>query len=86
MLGARALAGTLTGNKTEVVYPAMPVAVKTPAHAVVVCPPPINSNCQWSEEATGTGIKACCYENGKLIGFALTGDAVAEKQQLVKLI
>lgn len=86
MLGARALANTLTGCKSEVIYPAMPVAVKTPVQAVIVCPPPINHQGQWQEEVIGSGIKACCYENDRLIGFALTGDAVSEKQQLVKLI
>lgn len=86
MLGVRALAQTLTGTKTEVVYPAMPVAVKTPAHPVVVCPPPMNHSGQWHEEAIGSGIKSVCYQNDQLIGFALTGDAVAEKQPLVKLM
>ena len=86
MLGARALANTLTGCKSEVIYPAMPVAVKTPAQPVVVCPPPMNHQGQWQEEVIGSGIKACCYENNRLIGFALTGDAVSEKQQLAKQI
>ena len=86
MLGARSLAQTLTGSKTEVVYPAMPVAVKTPAHPVVVCPPPMNHNGNWQEEVFGTGIKSVCYDKGKITGFALTGDAIEEKQSLVKLM
>ncbi|MDH5766813.1 MAG: FAD-dependent oxidoreductase, partial [Gammaproteobacteria bacterium] len=86
MLGARALAQTLTGSKTEVIYPAMPVAVKTPAHPVVVCPPPMNHKGNWQEEVLGSGIKSVCYDNGQITGFALTGDATEEKQSLVKLM
>lgn len=89
MIGARALAKTLTGEKSAVVYPPMPVAVKTPAHPVTVCPPPPNTAGNWQEEIIGNGVKACYYGNNqipgnKLLGFALTGDANTEKQKLVK--
>lgn len=84
MIGARALAKTLLGENTEVTYPPMPVVVKTPAHPVVVCPPPANAAGNWREEIVGDGIKACFYDQEKLSGFALTGSAVAEKQKLVK--
>ncbi|MCW8956655.1 MAG: FAD-dependent oxidoreductase [Gammaproteobacteria bacterium] len=84
MIGARALARTLTGDPTPVHYPAMPVVVKTPTQPVVVCPPPMGAEGQWQETLTGSGVKACFYQATKLMGFALTGDAVAEKQQLVK--
>lgn len=86
MVGARALAQTLTGNATEVIYPAMPVVVKTPAQPTVVCPPPIAAQGQWQETLADSGVKACFYQGQQLLGFALTGDAVAEKQQLVKLM
>lgn len=84
MIGARALSKTLLGEKTAILYPPMPVAVKTPAHAVVVCPPAPNATGSWQEEIMGDGIKACFYSNNKLLGFALTGTACAEKQKLVK--
>ena len=86
MIGARALAQTLTGNATAVIYPAMPVVVKTPALPVVVCPPPTGAEGEWQETPTNSGVKACFYQDQQLLGFALTGDAVAEKQQLVKLM
>ena len=86
MIGARALAQTLTGNKTFVEFPAMPVVVKTPAHPVVVCPPSPNSPGEWKEEVIGNGIKATFYNGNALLGFALTGDAVSEKQALTKQI
>lgn len=84
MIGARALAKTLTGQTTAVDYPAMPVVVKTPVQPVVICPPPIDVAGQWQETLTESGVKACYYQGQQLLGFALTGDAVAEKQQLVK--
>lgn len=84
MIGARALAKTLLGEKTDVTYPPMPVVVKTPAHPVVVCPPPPDATGNWQEEIIGDGIKACYYNHTKLLGFALTGAAVTEKQKLVK--
>ncbi|MBI3186329.1 MAG: FAD-dependent oxidoreductase [Gammaproteobacteria bacterium] len=84
MIGARALAKTLLGDNTDVSYPPMPVVVKTPAHPVVVCPPPPNAVGNWQEEVIGDGIKAGYYNQHKLLGFALTGAAVTEKQKLVK--
>lgn len=86
MIGARALAQTLLGNKTAVNYPAMPVVVKTPAQPTVVCPPPMDAKGEWQETITDDGVKACFYNGAQLMGFALTGDAVTEKQQLVKLM
>ncbi|MFW2371596.1 MAG: FAD-dependent oxidoreductase [Gammaproteobacteria bacterium] len=84
MIGARALAKTLTGNATEIVYPPMPVVVKIPAQPTVVCPPPMGAQGEWQETLTNSGVKACFYNGDRLLGFALTGEAVAEKQQLVK--
>ena len=84
MVAARALAKTLTGNATTLDYPVMPVVVKTPAQPTVVCPPPVGATGHWQQTTTESGVKACFYQDQRLLGFALTGDAVAEKQQLVK--
>lgn len=85
MFGARALGRTLAGDATEVAYPVMPVVVKTPAHPVVVCPPPPGSEGQWEETVVGDGIRGLYRAtDGRLLGFALTGEAVGEKQGLVK--
>ncbi len=43
MQQARALAKTLNGETTAVHYPAMPVAVKTPAAPLTVLPAPIDA-------------------------------------------
>jgi rubredoxin-NAD+ reductase len=66
-----------------VIYPAMPVLVKTPAHPVAVSPPPAGAAGAWREEAIGSGVMAqFLAPDGRLLGFALTGAAVAEKQRL----
>jgi rubredoxin-NAD+ reductase len=83
---ARALAATLTGEATEVVYPAMPVVVKTPAHPVVVSPPPFEAPGEWEVEALADGVRALFKAGEDLLGFALTGSAVSEKQALTRLL
>lgn len=83
MHGARALARTLAGEPTEVRYPAMPVVVKTPAHPVVVSPPPAGAEGEWQEEEVDGGVRSLYRApDGRLLGFALTGAAVSDKQRL----
>lgn len=82
---SRALAKTLAGTKTAVDYPAMPVTVKTPAHPIVVCPPPKNMRGSWQVEITDNNARALFYnENKELYGFVLTNAAVKERIELVK--
>lgn len=85
MAGARALAKTLAGTPTEVVYPAMPVTIKTPACPVVVSPAPRDAEGEWTIEQDGRNIVAE-FRNpqGELIGFALTGEGTKEKMRLQK--
>jgi rubredoxin-NAD+ reductase len=84
MHGARALAATLSGEPTDLSYPVMPVAVKTPALPTVVSPPPRDSEGEWQIEAEGNNILARFEStSGDLLGFALTGEATASKQSLV---
>lgn len=85
MQAARALAKTLAGTPTAVLYPAMPVLVKTPACPTVVCPPPPGVEGKWEETVNPDGVRALFHDPaGKLRGFALVGAAVKEKQTLVK--
>lgn len=81
MLAARALAATLSGDATPLRYPAMPVIVKTPACPLVVSPP-LQMDGAWQVEPTAAGIRALYYQGRDLQGFALLGDAVAEKAAL----
>ena len=83
MQQARALAATLAGTPTGVVYPAMPVVVKTPACPTVVCPPPPGASGQWQIEAAADALTARFVDgDGRLLGFALLGGATAQRQTL----
>jgi rubredoxin-NAD+ reductase len=85
MQAARALAPTLSGNATPVHYPAMPVAVKTPACPTVVAPPDAGAQGEWKVEGTLEGVKAQFqHTSGQLLGFALMGAAVKEKSELTQ--
>lgn len=86
MQQARALAVTLTAEPTRVSYPAMPVLVKTTSYPVVVSPPPFDATGAWQEEVMEGGVKALFKSGESLLGFALTGTAVQEKQSLTKLL
>lgn len=80
---ARALAKTLSGERTEVHYGVMPVVTKTPACPVVVLPP-MGKPGQWHFEGEGTHIKGLYQDGETLNGFVLTGDYASEKQALSK--
>jgi rubredoxin-NAD+ reductase len=85
MAAARALAATLAGEATDVSYPAMPVAIKTPACPVVVSPPAKDAEGDWHFEGDAPDIKALFRSGaGDLLGFALTGQAVKERMALAK--
>ena len=85
MAAARALAATLAGETTDVSYPAMPVAIKTPACPVVVSPPARDAEGEWLFEGDAPDIKALFRSGaGDLLGFALTGQAVKERMALAK--
>ncbi|MAD44675.1 MAG: FAD-dependent oxidoreductase [Oceanospirillaceae bacterium] len=87
MTSARALAKTLTGSATEVVFGPMPVTVKTPVVPVVVAPPADENAGQWHIEADGKDVQAeFRAENGDLLGYALTGARVMNKVALNKAL
>ena len=80
---ARALAKTLAGERTAVDYPAMPVVVKTPAHPIVICPPPREMKGTWQIEKIDHHVKALFYnEQQALYGFVLSNDFVKERSTL----
>jgi rubredoxin-NAD+ reductase len=85
MHAARALAKTLSGEPTEVRYPAMPVVVKTPAHPAVVSPPAAGSAGTWQVERDAQGVRALFLgTSGETLGFVLTGKRIVEKAALTK--
>ena len=82
MQQARALAKTLSGDTTQVHYPAMSVAVKTPAAPLTVLPTPIGVEAEWQTEELEDGMLAKAIDpEGTLRGFVLLG-ATAAKQRL----
>jgi len=84
MTSARALAKTLNGEKTPVQFGIMPIATKTPACSVIVCPP-LTINGEWCIEQEGINISAKFLSfDKKILGFVLTGDRVKDKQSIVK--
>ena len=85
MQAARALAMTLTGQRTALTYPAMPVMVKTPALATIVSPPAKGAIGQWKTNSIEGGLEARFESaDGKLLGFVLMGAATAQRSALTK--
>lgn len=85
MAASRCLARTLTGSPSEVVYPAMPVTIKTPSCPVVVSPAARGAEGEWIIEQESNNV-ICEFRSpkGELLGFALTGEAVKERMRLQK--
>ncbi|WP_417515643.1 NAD(P)/FAD-dependent oxidoreductase [Marinobacter sp.] len=87
MACARALAKTLSGERTEVSYGTMPVMIKTPCCPAAVCPPPSDAEGNWEAEQDGTHVKALFRNTeGDVLGFAVTGRFALEKQALSKVV
>ncbi|MFA6061285.1 MAG: FAD-dependent oxidoreductase [Gallionella sp.] len=85
MHAGRALAKTLNGESAKVVFPAMPVVVKTPAHPVVVCPVARDAVGAWQTLASGEGVKMGFFsEANNMLGFVLTGEYAAERNEMTK--
>ncbi|MGX5650269.1 FAD-dependent oxidoreductase [Hydrogenophaga borbori] len=80
MRSAKALARTLAGDPTDVVFPCMPVVAKTPSFPVVVAPVVDGSPFRWEKAGEGSGHRAWCKDaNDQVRGFALGGEAVGER-------
>ena len=88
MQQARALAKTLTGQTTSVHYPAMPVAVKSPAAPLTVLPAPLDVDVNWETEELEDGMLAKASDaEGTLRGFVLLGPTAAKQRlTLTKLV
>jgi rubredoxin-NAD+ reductase len=87
MHAARALAKTLAGEETAVVFPAMPVVIKTPAHPVAVLPVAREAVGNWQLRANSDGVKMEFVDAGqRLLGFALTGRYTAERNEIGKRV
>ena len=88
MNAAKALAATLAGQPTALVFPLMPVAVKTPALPIVVAAPHPNLIGQWTQDAgvepEAGGAWRFVDEAGQQRGFVLTGKQSSRRMELAK--
>ena len=87
MQAARTLAMVLARQDASLVYPAMPVMIKTPALPLIVSPPPIGSSGSWSINELENGMEGLFHnDQSELIGFALAGSATSQRATLTKLL
>jgi rubredoxin-NAD+ reductase len=84
MHAAKALAATLAGTPTEVVFPLMPVSIKTPALPIVVAAAHPAQQGEWVADAQEDGIWRYIDTDGAQRGFVLTGRHTARRMELAK--
>lgn len=82
MSAARALAATLAGQPTPVVFPLMPVAIKTPALPIVVAAPATGVAGQW--RMVESGIWHFEDVAGQRLGFVLAGQQTSRRAEQAK--
>jgi rubredoxin---NAD+ reductase len=82
---SRALSSTLAGKPTAVVYPPMPVLVKTHVCPTIVSPALSGATGEWQITEEADSVTSLFVEpGGKLLGFALNGKATAQRAKLVQ--
>lgn len=80
MQASRTLAKVLNGEDARVVFPFMPVVVKTPAHPVVVSPVARDAAGAWQVLERGQGIKMGFFNvQDEMTGFVITGEYAVER-------
>jgi rubredoxin-NAD+ reductase len=84
MSAAKALATTLTGTPSPVVFPLMPVAIKTPALPIVVAAPGPGTPGEW--QSSEPGVWQFMGEASRPLGFVLTGKNTSRRAEQAKLI
>ncbi len=77
MTAARALAATLNGTPTDVVFGLMPVGIKTPALPLVAAPPAQGSSGTWQDSEPG--IWRWHDDAGQQRGFVLAGAQTSQR-------
>jgi len=85
MTAARALAQTLAGRAAEVVFPFMPVVIKTPACPLVVQPVARDAQGEWHTETASAGMRMLFTDADRRVqGMVLTGSRVSERAALAR--
>ena len=82
------LAKVLTGDEQHVHFETTPIIIKTPACPIAVVTAPKNCMGEWKiTSSDNINIKSLYYDDmNRLRGFALSGDAIKEKNRLIKLM
>lgn len=81
---ARTLATDDDDAPGEVQYRTLPIIVKTHVCPVIVHPP-VESGGEWQIEGDSPNVEARCVDTkGKLLGFALTGEATGKRRDYLK--
>jgi rubredoxin-NAD+ reductase len=87
MTAGRAIARTLTGERTEIDLKPAPVLIKTPSYPLALIPPAphVVATGSWSNETTETGRNICRFydANGVLEGFGVSPHDNAIRQELL---
>lgn len=87
MTAGRAIARTLTGERTEIDLKPSPVLIKTPSFPLALIPPAphIVADGSWTDETTETGRSICRFydANGVLEGFGVSPHDNAIRQELL---
>jgi rubredoxin-NAD+ reductase len=88
MNAAKALAATLAGTSTALVFPLMPVSIKTPALPIVVCTAHPAQAGAWMADEGGegelSGVWRFIDSEGTQRGFVLTGKQTSRRMELSK--
>ena len=84
MSAAKVLALTLSGTRTELAFPLMPVAVKTSALPIVVAAPAPGTAGDW--RTAEPGIWQFLDAKGQAHGFVLAGKQTARRMEQSKLV
>ncbi len=83
MGAARALAATLAGKPSKVVFPLMPIVIKTPALPIVVAAPATGTPGEWRNRETD--LWQFLDQQEKVRGFVLTGNQTIRRAEQAKL-
>jgi len=89
MNAARALAATLSGTPTDLVFPLMPVAIKTPALPITVAAPHPDTQGVWTQDPATEGLLdggawRFVDADGAQRGFVLTGKQCSKRMEWSK--
>jgi rubredoxin-NAD+ reductase len=84
MAAAKALATTLSGQRTALVFPLMPVAIKTPALPFVVATPAPGTPGNW--QSIEPGVWHFVNAQGQALGFTLTGPQTARRAEQARFL